>query len=297
MKKKALKVPAIIIAIGLAAAIVAALLTGILKTPTITEYDFNYSATYTLNGETKTVEGIYRCRFLGTGEGTSPLVRYYEGTYLSDAAQPGVHMIAQQGGLELGIVTQLSDMYLMGDTKNGPGATMVYEPYLAVFDEMGSEYVDEEMLGKFDAQLLSWELPQPIENTFVFSGFSILHQTSMVAMLVVGLLVIVACIVFVKRDKTVPYKVLDKVSAVLNYIIVLAGIPFAAMVTWLMQIYVSGEELVYQLDLCVPAITAFTIAASLSLRRKGFTKAGFFIQLIGPALFLILAVLEPILPV
>ena len=35
------------------------------------------------------------------------------------------------------------------------------------------------------------------------------------------------------------------------------------------------------------AITVFSIAASVSLRRKGFTKTGFFIQFVGVLLFAI----------
>ena len=42
----------------------------------------------------------------------------------------------------------------------------------------------------------------------------------------------------------------------------------------------------------IPALTAFTIAASVSLRRKGLTRVGFFIQLIGPALFFLMIALE-----
>lgn len=297
MKLKSLKIPAYIIAIGLVLSLVACLLTGMIKEPVITEHDFNYTVTYTLNGETQTLEGVYRCRFVSTGEGTEPLERYYEGFFISNPseAHPAAHTIAEMDGLELCVASTFSNKYLMGDTKGVPEATFLYDPYLVVIDQEGYEYDISEFPGKFDAELVSWEQPEPVVNSFDFVGFSHLHDGSMLAMLIVGILVILACMIFVKRDKTVPYKVLDKVSIVLNYIIVLAGIPFAALVVWLMQIYVGGEELVYQVDLCVPAITAFTIAASLSLRRKGFTKSGFFIQFVGPVLFALLIALESVL--
>ena len=35
----------------------------------------------------------------------------------------------------------------------------------------------------------------------------------------------------------------------------------------------------------IPALTAFTVAASIALRRIQFTKTGFFIQFVGPSLF------------
>ena len=116
-------------------------------------------------------------------------------------------------------------------------------------------------------------------------------------MLLVGILAIVACMIFVKRDKTIPYTALDKVSVVFNFLVALMALPFMTLVVALMPIYVSGDELTYKLDLCIPAITALSLAASLSLRRKNRSVTGFCAQFIGPVLFAILAVLESILSV
>jgi hypothetical protein len=267
--------------------LVASLFAGIMKEPVITQHDFNYAATYRLNGETKTLEGVYRVRFVSTGEGND---RYYEGFYLSEpnAGQPEYHTIAEKDGLKLQVVFIFSQDYLMGD---GDRDTIT-EPYLAAYDTMGVEYTDMETLEAFEAELLSWEEPQPIENTFVFSGFSHLYTGSMLAMLAVGLLVIVACMIFVKRDKTVPFKLLDKVSIALNCIVCFAALPFISFTTALMQITMSGNDFLYQMFLCIPALTAFTVAASIALRRSGFTKSGFFIQFIGPVLFFLPVLFE-----
>lgn len=299
MLNKRLKTPAIILAIGLVLCLVVYMITGILKAPAITQQDFNYSATYKLNGETKTLEGTYRCQFEGTGEGTEPLERYYSGIYLNnpEGSASAQHIIAQQDDLDLHIIFIFTPDFLMGDGDQVDAyEESVNQPYLAVFDKEGYEYLDDEHLSKFDAELISWETPQPIENTFAFKGFSRLHDDSMVAMLVVGILVIIACMIAVKKDADVSYKLLDKISIVLNFLVTIMAIPFIALSAWLMQIYVSGDELVYQLFLCAPAIGAFTIAASIALRRKGFTKAGFFIQFVSPALFALLLVLESMAP-
>ncbi|MBR5134975.1 MAG: hypothetical protein IKV35_05195 [Clostridia bacterium] len=295
MKIKCLKIPALILAIGLVAAVAAYMLTAILRVPTVTEHDFHYSATYRLDGETKTLEGVYRCRFGGTGEGTEPLERYYEGFHLSDpdAGQPKDHIIATKDDLELRVVFIFTNDYLMGDDRYDEEA--VEEPYLAVYDKEGYEYTEPEKLGLFDVELISWELPEPVDNSFVFAGFSLLHDDSMAAMFLVGLLTIIACIIFVKRDKTVPYKALDIISIVLNVLVGVLALPFMTLVVYLMGTYVSGDELIYQIDLCVPALTAFTIAASVALRRKGFKKSGFAVQFVGPVLFAVLAVLETVL--
>lgn len=296
MKSKSIKIPAIIIAIGFVVAIAACFLTCITQKPTITEYDFNYSATYKLNGETKTLEGVYRCLFESTGEGTEPLERYYEGFYPSNPSEsnPPSHVIARQGDLELHIEFIFTADYLMGDSDDEEYDAVTAEPYLVAYDKEGIAYEDLETIESFNAELISWETPKPIDNSFVFAGFSGLHDESMMAMLLVGILVIIACIIFVKRDKSILYKALDKFSVVLNFIIALVAMPFITLVVWLMQLYVSGDEFIYQADLCVPAITAFTIAASIALRRRGFRKAGFFIQFVGPALFVLLIILETV---
>jgi hypothetical protein len=267
-------------AIGLVLCLVASLFAAIMKEPVITEHDFNYAATYRLNGETKTLEGVYRVRYVSTSEGND---RYYEGFYPAEpeAGVPEYHTIAEKDGLKLQVVFIFSQDYLMGD---GDRDTIT-EPYLAAYDTMGVEYTDMETLEVFEAELLSWEEPQPIENTFVFSGFSHLYTGSMLAMLAVGLLVIVACMIFVKRDKTIPYKLLDKLSIALNCVVCFAAIPIITFITTLLQITMSGDDLMYQIFLCIPALTAFAVAASVSLRRKGFTKTGFIVQLIGPVLF------------
>ena len=294
MNNKSLKFPAIIISIGLIVAVVVSLLTGMVKEPAVVEHDFYHTVTYKLDGEIQTLEGVYRVQFSSTGKGIDPIERYYRGYYLTNPSEEhsSAYTIAEKDGLELCIITIFSDEYLMGDTKGVPEATFRYDPYLAIIDSEGFEYDVMEKEGMFDVELVSWEQPEPIENDFVFVGFSKLHDTSMIAMLIVGLLVLIACMIFVKRDKSVPYKALDKISLVLNYIAVLAAIPFMTVIAALMQIYVSGDEFVYQVELCVPAITAFTVAASVALRRKGYTKTGLFIQFVGPVLFALMIILE-----
>jgi hypothetical protein len=96
--------------------------------------------------------------------------------------------------------------------------------------------------------------------------------------------------IFVKRDKTVPYKVLDKLSIVFNFVICFVALPVLTVITSLLQITMSSDAFVYQLFLCIPALTAFTVAASIALRRIGFTRAGFFLQFAGPVLFVLLLI-------
>ena len=290
MKQKNMKALSIILAVGLILAIIASLLTGIVKAPIITEQDFPFTITYRLNGETKTLEGIYRCHFRSTGNGTDPLNRYYEGEHLLNPAEehPAAYTIAEKDGLELCIVTILSNHKLMDDSD---GKDFHYDPYLAVIDSEGYEYEDEETLSQFDAEIIDWVYPELVDNSFRFVGFSKLHDDSLFAMLAVGILMILACMIFVKRDKTISYKALDKLSIVLNCVVCFAVLPFMTFITAFLQITMNGDELAYQIALCIPALTAFTVAASIALRRIRFAKAGLFVQFIGPALFALLLIL------
>ena len=292
MKNKGLKLPAIIIVIGIVATVIACLLTAIIKKPTVTEHDFDYSVTYTLNGETCTFADVYRCYYADENPRLNPTSRYYVGSSLKDdgSMHPGTFTIDEKDGLELRIVTIFSDDYLMGDSN---GKYVINEIYLAAFDDMGSEYSDPETLGKFDVQIIDYQLPTPIENPLVFGGFSLLHDVSMLVMCAIGILVIIACMIGVKRDEGVVYQALDKISIVFNFINIFAFIPFVCFIVLLSgALFMSGDEVIYQIDLCIPVITTFTVAASLCLRRKGFTKSGFFIQFIGIALFLLNFVFE-----
>ena len=295
---KKLRLSAIIIAIGLVIAVAAHFLTSMCKMPTVTEQDFAYSVTYKLDGETKTLNGVYTCSFSRFGNnGIDPLDRYYSGEYTVDGVTTDsrTYTIAQKDGTELYIVMSFNDCYLMGDTKNDSYSESIRAPQLEAKDEEGNQYGETELPDTFDAEIVSWEYPEPIENTFVFAKFSGLHATGMAAMLLVGLLTLIACIIFVKKDETVVYCVLDKIGILLNFAVVMVALPIIFLSAWLIQAFPTGPDWIYQAYLCVPQIIPFTLAASVSLRRKGFSKIGFIIQFFGPAILIILSILEYIL--
>lgn len=298
MKNKSLKLPIIIIAIGIIIAIVASLLVSMQKTPTITNQDFDFSITYKLDGETKTINGVYSSRFTGFGaNGVDPLCRYYEGTYKVEGEDDGdrCFTIAEKGGYELYIVALLNDYYLMGDEENESYDSYTEGPTLEAEDKDGNQYDETELPDVFDAEIVSFEYPQPIENTFCFAGFSGLYVINTGVMILVGILTLILCMIFVKKGDCVEYRALDKIGIALNFAAVLFVLPIIYIASVFVQAYPIGPDWIYQAYLCIPQIIPFSIAASLSLRRKGFRKSGFFIQFLAPAVEVILAVLEYIM--
>ena len=298
MKCKGLRIPAIIIAIGIIVAITVNLLLSIQKTPTVTNHDFDFSITYKLDGETKTINGVYSSRFTGFGANSvDPLCRYYEGNYRVEGESDGdrCFTIAEKDGYELYIVALLNDYYLMGDEENESYDSYTEGPTLEAEDKDGNQYDETELPDVFDAEIVSFEYPKPIENTFSFTGFSGLHTTGMGVMILVGILTLILCMIFVKKGDGVEYCVLDKVGFALNFAAMFFALPVMYLTSALIQAYPTGPDWIYQAYLCIPQIIPFSVAASLSLRRKGFRKSGFFIQFLALAIEVVIIVMEYIL--
>ena len=298
MKNKSLKLPIIIIAIGIIIAIAASLLVSMQKTPTVTNKDFDFSITYKLDGETKTLNGVYSSRFTGFGaNGVDPLCRYYEGTYKVEGEDDGdrCFTIAEKDGYELYIVALLNDYYLMGDKENESYDSYTEGPTLEAEDKDGNQYDEADLPDVFDAEIVSFEYPEPIENAFNFTGFSGLYVVNAGVMVLVGLLTLILCMIFVRKGEGVEYRALDKIGIALNFAAVLFVLPIIYIAAVFVQAYKIGPDWLYQAYLCIPQIVPFSIAASLSLRRKGFRKSGFFIQFLAPAIEVIIVVLENIM--
>ena len=279
-----MKLPIIILVIGLVLAIASCFFTGIMKEPTIREHNFDYSVTYRIDGEVKTFEGVFQCSFKGHDGYDDPTLRLYDGVHVKDeAVQESMWFtVAQKEDVELLMAVGLDAAYLMGDPDKYEYVHGNDDPY---FEALDAEGYSVEVSEKFDAEIISWEYPEPIENTFRFSGFSRLYVISMLVMLLIAFLTVLACLIFVRKDSDEGYKVFDILSIIANFVITFMVIPFITIVIVFFPLVMEAESLLYQIYLCVPALTAFTLAASIALRRKGFAKSGFFVQLVCPVLF------------
>ncbi len=284
MRMKNIKLPVIIIAIGLFLAIASCFFTGIMKEPTIKEHAFDYSVTYRLDGEIKIYEGTFKCSFDGHDGQDDPTLREYVGVHTKNGniLNSISFTIAEKDGAELSIVADLDAAYLMGDPDKYEYASGNEDPYFEAVDREG---YGVEVSDFFDAEIIGWEYPEPIKNSFEFSGFSRLYAVSMLVMLLIGALTIIACVIFVKKNADASCKLLDKLSAIANFIIGIVVIPFITAVIFFFPLVMDSGSLMYQIYLCIPALTAFMIAASVALRRKGFAKSGFFVQFVFPVLF------------
>ena len=297
MKTKGLKLPLLIIALGIVASIICCLLTCITKVPTVKEYEFNYSVSYKLGEKTKTLDCVYKCSFDSDDILDSPRSRYYTGEYKSCglSLHDSAFTVAKKDGLELAIAVNFNNSYLMGDIENDFYDDNIESPYLLVYDQDGICYDDPDMIGKFESEIIDWKYPEPIENTFVFGGFSRLYEESMLYMIFIGILVFAASLIIVKKDSSIEYSFLDKIGFIINLVMILVVFPVLTLLSRLIQEFSTGPDFIYQAYLCVPVIILLSIAASVSFRRLGYTKSGLFIQFTGPAIFTLLTFSEYVL--
>ena len=294
MNGKKMKLPIIILVIGLVLAVASCFFTGMMKEPTIKEHEFDYSVTYTIDGEVKTHQGSYRCSFIGHDGHDDPTLRLYDGVHKIDGnvSESSWFTVARKDGAELSLIINLDADYLMGDPDKYEYVADNEAPYLEATDADGYSVEISEIFG---AEIISWEYPEPIENSFQFVGISRLYSISMAAMLVTAILTIIACTIFVRKENDVQYKLLDRFSIAANFIIGFMTIPFITIVIFFLPLVMDSGSFMYQIYLCIPALTAFTIAASAALRRKGFTKSGFFVQFVFPVLFFAEIVVESVI--
>ena len=294
MNSKKMKLPIIILAIGLILAVASCFFTGIMKEPTIKEHEFDYSVTYSIDGEVKTHKGSYLCSFIGHDGHDDPTLRLYDGVHNIDGnvSESSWFTVAHKDGVELSLIINLDADYLMGDPDKYEYVSGNEAPCLEATDAEGYSVEISEVFG---AEIISWEYPEPIENSFKFVGFSRLYAISMFVMLVIAILTIIVCTIFVRKAQDIHYKALDLFSIAANFIIGFMAIPFVTIAIFFLPLVMDSGSLMYQIYLCIPALTAFTIAASVALRRKGFAKSGFLVQFVFPVLFFAEIVVESVI--
>ena len=95
----------------------------------------------------------------------------------------------------------------------------------------------------------------------------------------------VSTIIFVKKDKDFVRKPIDVVSTVLNYIIAFIAVPFITLCACFLDVTGDNAHVINQTLYFVPALTVLSIMASVALRRKGYSKSAFIVEIIGPAVF------------
>ena len=292
MKIKNLRISAILL-VGLLVAY--AILTVILcynTKPAVSEGEFPFSITYEYLGETKTISGVYSCKFEGSQTVFREHDRYWSGeiTYTE-----GDYFVFQEEMKTLAVQPSMFAGYFMGDPLyrdfyqvyglNGP------EPYAEYYDYENeisiTDFDKDEELAAIGFRFVDYSYAQPIENSFSFSGveYEADNIIFFVALMLVFLLV---CIIFVRKDKEYKYSYLDKSCIIVNFIVGIIAVPFISLICTMFGLVGSGYEWIDQCIYNIPSFTILCLALSVMLRRKGYSKQGFFIQFSGILAFVLI---------
>ena len=285
MKSKKLFLPAIILAAAILAIAVYSVVSSIAKKPVVTEGEFPFSITYELNGETITIDDVYKARYVRNDGYADTKSRVYVGEIGNLGEGNTVYTLKKGENTRVELWTHFHPDYLMGDTEYDYFDNEAFEPRIYYYDSEETEYHDDETLAAQGVKLISFEYPTPIENSFVFSHISYFSGAVVLPTLFIALLALIATIIFVKKDKELQYKSVDIVSIVLNFIIGTLYLAFVTILAIFIDIEGGSPELFHQVMYFIPAFSVLCIVASVALRRKGYGVKSLIAELIGPAVF------------
>ena len=254
---------------------------------TVTEGEFPFSITYELDGETVTIEDVYKVHYVRNDGYADTKSRVYAGELKSSGEDDTLYTLKKDENTRVELWTHFYADYLMGDTEYDYFDDEPFEPRIYYYDAQETEYYDEETLAAQGVKLISFEYPTPIENSFVFSHISHFSGAVVLPTLLISLLALLAIIIFVRKEKELKYKAVDVVSIVFNWIIGTVYMGFVTILALLIDIEGGGPEFYYQITYFIPAVSVLCIAASVALRRKGYGVKALIAEFIGPAVFVV----------
>lgn len=287
MKNKKMLLPTIIITASIVAIFMFIIFTGIAKKPVITESEFPFSITYEYKGETTVIEDVYKAYFKRVDGYSDSKGRYYEGTIIGNEENQNAYILLQNENEQLVLHTNLDAGYLMGDS-TAHSIDEPVKPQVLYYDADGMEHTDQQTLSAHQIKIISWEYPEPVKNEFIFSHISRLNGDRTIIPILISVLSILACLIFVKRDKEFKHTPLDIATITLNFIIGIGCMLLFVVMAVMIDITGCNSNVFHQMWHYLPMITALSIAASISLRRNKIKKSGFFVQFLGPVIFVVL---------
>lgn len=285
MKAKKLLLPAIILSVAILVMAVFSVVSNIAQKPTVTEGEFPFSITYELDGETITINDVYKAWYDRNDGYADSKSRIYLGEIGTMGEGNTHYTIKENSDGKIILHTNFYPDYMMGDPMYDYFDDEMFVPKIYYYDLEEQEFDDEETLSAHGVKLVSFEYPTPVENTLVFSHISYCSGEVVVPTALIALLAMVAILIFVKKEKELQGKAIDKASIILNFVVGLLFVPFVTLVASFIDINGGGPEFYHQAFYFIPAFSVLSIAASVALRRKGCGVKSLIAELIGPAVF------------
>ena len=293
MKAKNIRRAKIILVLYLIATLALLLLGYSVQKPKVARQEFPFTITYSYQGKTETISDVYVGEYVRRAKYLADDSLAWHG-YIQDhnRLESDFYRIGEHDGQTFSINLNMVPEYLMGDPQY---ADSVCQPSGVCHSFDGTNDItvtDPEELAQLGLSIVSWEYPEPIENTFSFGGISLSSEATIYTA-AIAVAALLACMILVKKDREIMCRKMDKVSVALNFLIAIVAFPFIFMVSALSEI-VADTSVWQQVLYMTPALTVLGIAASVVLRRCGYGKGSLFIQFLGPILFAVALLAVPL---
>ena len=293
MTTKNCKRAKIILAVFLIATLALVLLGYSVRVPKTALQEFPFTITYSYNGNTETISAVYVAEYAKDAKyiGEDSL-RWYGYVKDHDRLQAGYYRVVELEDGAFSINLNIEPGYLMGDPNYASAdcaPTGVYWGYNGTEDYC---IEDPAELAKMGFTLDSWDYPEPIANSFSYGSIALSSEATGLTS-TIAVVALLTCMILIKRDKERTYTVLDKISVVLNILLMVIVLPFMVILSSLTEI-LGDTSFFQQMIYLAPALTGFCIAASLTLRRMGRKMISFWIQFAGPIVYVLAYVIASV---
>ena len=289
MKKGKLFLPTIILVSAIVVTMISVIITGISLKPVVTESEFPFSITYELDGKTVTINDVYKVRY---NDDEAHKYRVYDGKIQNKKEDNSYYLLKTEEKGKIELWTNFYADYLMGDPEYDYFVEEDFEPRIYYYDDQEIEYHDEETLAEHGVKLISFEYPEPIENSLRFSHIAMPEGEVVLPSIIIAFLATIATLIFVKRDNDYLRKPINVITIVFNFIIGFIAFPFFTIFAGLLNALGDVGNVLNLTIYLLPALTILCITASIGLRRKLYGKTALAVQFISPALFAIIIIIS-----
>ena len=264
---------------------ISAFISGIALKPTVTESEFPFSITYELDGENVTINDVYKVRY---EENKKYKSRIYIGEIGNLGEDNTIYTLKTEKNGRIELWTHFYPDYLMGDAEYNYFDEEAFEPRIYYYDAEENEFYDKETLSEQGVKLISFEYPEPIENSMAFSHIIIPESDVVVPTVIIAVLAMLATIIFVKKDNDYISMPINTVTVVFNFIIGFIVMPFFMTFAGLLEAMGDVGDIMNLIIYLLPALAILSITASIGLRRKLYGKSALLVQFISPAVFAVI---------
>ena len=289
MKKGKLFLPTIILASAIVITLICVIIAGISLKPAVTEGEFPFSITYELDGETVTINDVYKVHY---DDDEAYKYRVYVGKIQDKEEDNSYYTLKNEENGRIELWTHFYADYLMGDPEYDYFDEQPFEPRIYYYDDQEIEYHDEQTLADHGVKLISFEYPEPIKNSLRFSKIVIPESEVVLPSIIIAFLAMIATLIFVKKDSDYVRKLINIITIVFNFIIGFVVFPFFTILAGLLNALGDIGNVMNLTTYLLPALTILCITASIGLRRKLYGKSALVVQFISPAVFVIIIIVS-----